>query len=70
MHRHKHAQTTSFFIYMSQQSTFRPNIRTGKISLEIDMKAISKPKKKLHPLLRVMFFLQLQVLDFIVDFED
>ena len=37
----------SFFIYTSQQSTLAPNIRTGKISLEIDMKAISKPKKKI-----------------------
>ena len=30
-----------------QQSTLQPNIRTGKISLEIDMTAISKPKKKI-----------------------
>ena len=36
-----------FIIYTSQQSTLQPNIRTGKISLEIDMKAISKPKKKI-----------------------
>ena len=36
-----------FIIHTSQQSTLPPNIRTGKMSLEIDMKAISKPKKKI-----------------------
>ena len=36
-----------FFIYTSQQSTLPPNFRTGKISQEIDMKAILKPKKKI-----------------------
>ena len=30
-----------------QQRTLPPNIRTGKMALEIDMKAISKPKKKI-----------------------
>ena len=30
-----------------QQSTLQPNIRTGKLLLEIDMKAISIPKKKI-----------------------
>ena len=76
------------FSHISQQSTLPPHIRIGKMSLEIDMKAISKRYEilnstfeteeenclrrsyLLYPLLQVMFFLQTQVLDFIVDFED
>ena len=47
--RHKHAEAPFIFflIYTSQQSALPPNIRTGKISLEINMKSISKPKTKI-----------------------
>ena len=54
-HRRKHVQTTGFFFtYTSQQSTLPRNIRAGKISLEIDMKAISKPYKKIFQCLGEM----------------